>query len=78
MNKFLKMYIMEKKETTNLLKPYSISELAILYHVKPRTIKNWLMPFSKKIGKKTGRLYTVKQVSIIFDKIGEPPFQIAA
>jgi hypothetical protein len=54
------------------LRPYSLKELAALYEVKPRTIKLWLEPFLEIIGVKKGRFYTIKQIEIIFDKIGEP------
>jgi hypothetical protein len=54
------------------LRPYCLKELAALYEVKPRTIKMWLEPFSSAIGKKIGRFYTIRQVHIIFSKIGDP------
>ena len=54
------------------LRPYCLKELAALYDVKPRTVKIWLEPFLNVIGKKSGRFYTIKQVQIIFEKIGEP------
>ena len=64
---------MEKNVMTMQIKPYSLTELALLYEVKPRTIKIWLKPFLPFIGEKEGRFYTTKQVAVIFDKIGEPP-----
>jgi hypothetical protein len=63
------------EKTVITLKPvraYSLKELAALYEVTPRTIKIWLEPFEEFIGEKKGRLYTIKQVQIIFDKIGDP------
>jgi len=54
------------------LRPYCLKELAALYDVKPRTIKIWLLPFLPFIGVKNGRFFTIKQVAIIFNKIGEP------
>ena len=60
------------------LRPYCLKELAELYDVKPRTIKIWLEPFSSSIGAKKSRFYTLKQVEIIFSKIGEPNGVIAA
>ena len=77
MSNLLKKYIMEqikeKKEIAFTLKPYSVAELARHYNVKPRTMKNWLLPFAQAIGRKSGRLYTVKQIVIIIQSIGEPP-----
>ncbi len=60
------------------LRPYCLKELAALYEVKPRTIKIWIEPFLLLIGEKKGRFYTIRQVSIIFNKIGEPNVTIAA
>ncbi|TCZ74058.1 hypothetical protein [Flaviaesturariibacter aridisoli] len=54
------------------VKPYSITELANLYGVTNRTIKNWLTPHAESIGTKVGRLYTALQVKTIFEKIGLP------
>ena len=71
---------MEKKFKNSQiqLRPYCLKELAALYEVKPRTIKIWLQPFLSVIGAKSGRFYTLKQVEIIFNKIGEPNEIIAA
>jgi hypothetical protein len=54
------------------VKPYSITELANLYGVTNRTMKNWLTPHGEAIGTKVGRLYTALQVKTIFEKIGLP------
>ena len=65
-----------KKEIAFTLKPYSVAELARHYNVKPRTMKNWLLPFAPTIGRKSGRLYTVKQIVTIIQCIGDPPTEI--
>lgn len=54
------------------IKPYSLSELANLYGVSSRTMKNWISPHSLIVGDKIGRLYTTLQVQIIFNKLGLP------
>lgn len=54
------------------IKPYSISELARIYGVTNRTIKNWITRHQEAIGEKVGRLYTALQVKIIFEKLGLP------
>ena len=54
------------------LRPCCMKELASLYEVKPRTIRNWLKPFEGSLGQKIGRYYTIRQLEIIFDKLGEP------
>lgn len=59
-------------ENTVEVKPYSLTELANIYSVTNRTIKNWMKPFEKEIGEKIGRIYTAKQVKVIFEKLGLP------
>jgi transposase-like protein len=54
------------------IKVYSTKEMAMLYGVCDKTLKKWLKPFEERIGKKTGRYYTIAQVHIIFDKLGMP------
>ena len=53
------------------LRPMTKSELAAHYKVSLKTLKKWLEPFSKDIGPYRGRCYTVKQIKIIFDKLGD-------
>lgn len=54
------------------LKAYSKKEVAGLYDVSAKILKTWLIPFEQEIGKRQGRLYTPKQVKVIFDKLGIP------
>lgn len=54
------------------IKPYSLTELARIYGVQSRTLKNWLVPHHEAIGKRIGRFYTALQVKIIFEKLGLP------
>jgi transposase-like protein len=54
------------------IKPMNIKQLAALYGVHRSTMTRWLIPFRDKIGKRTGNLFTPKQVRIIFDCLGEP------
>lgn len=62
-----------KTESTQIkLKPYSITELARIYGVDPRTLKKWLIPFEQEIGVKQGRFYQIPQVKIIFEKLSLP------
>ncbi len=56
-----------------LLKPYSKQELADLYGIGIKTFKKWLQPFEEEIGYQCGRYYTVRQVKIIFKRLGLPP-----
>ena len=54
------------------VKPYTITELADMYGVCGRTFKCWIKPFEAELGRKIGRIYSVKQVEIIFDNLGFP------
>lgn len=54
------------------VKPYTLKELAALYDVDDRTIRNWIEPFKAEIGKKNGNYYSVIQVRIIFTRLGVP------
>jgi hypothetical protein len=54
------------------VKPCCYKELETLYGVSRKTLKTWLKPFWKDIGQKQGRYFTIKQVKVIFDKLGLP------
>ena len=54
------------------VKPYCYKELISLYGVSHKTFKNWIYPFTNELGEKRGRYFTVKQVELIFQKIGFP------
>jgi len=47
--------------------------LETLYGVSHKVFKIWIEPFLSEIGEKRGRYFTVKQVEVIFDKLGRPP-----
>lgn len=53
-------------------KPRTLNDLARFYKVDKRTVKKWLKPFSNEIGAKAGNYYTIKQLTVIIDKIGTP------
>jgi hypothetical protein len=57
----------EKKPEASTLK-----QLAKQYKVDKRTLIDWLKPFKERVGERTGRIYTPKQVGIIFECLGEP------
>jgi len=63
---------MNNERKTVEIKAYSLGELAALYEVSVRTMNRWLKPHLETIGKREGRFYTIKQVTIIFDKLGMP------
>ena len=54
------------------LKAYTLTELAAIYGMDRRTLKNWIEPFLSDIGVKRGRYYDVNQVRVIVDKLGKP------
>ncbi len=54
------------------LRPHNLKELSALYRISARTLKKWLLPFEKKIGKRTGYYYTIPQVRKIFSLLGFP------
>lgn len=54
------------------IKHYSTKDLAKFYGVCDKTLLKWMKPFTKEIGQKQGRYYTVAQVLTIFEKLGKP------
>lgn len=56
----------------NDIKPLNYKQLAAIYEVTHRTLKSWLSPFTEEIGEMRGRTFTLKQVRIIYEKLGEP------
>lgn len=59
-------------ENTTEIKPYSKGELCNLYSVSYYTFNTWLKPHIAKIGEYLGGRYTVLQIKIIFEVLGEP------
>jgi hypothetical protein len=57
------------------IKHYSTKELAGFYGVCDKTLLKWMKPFLECIGQRQGRYYTVAQVKLIFEKLGEPSMQ---
>lgn len=54
------------------LKPYSTHELSKMYYITEKTMLKWLQPFQQEIGEKVGWYFNVRQVEIIFEKLGWP------
>lgn len=46
------------------IRPYSLTELAAIYGVTNRTMKNWIVKHDAAVGEKVGRLYTALQVKL--------------
>jgi hypothetical protein len=49
----------------------SKNQLAQAYGIPLYTLSIWLKPFEEEIGKYRGRIYTPKQVAIIFSLLGK-------
>ncbi len=54
------------------IRPYSKKELTAMYAISKKTMTRWLKPHLPKIGKREGRYYTVRQVTVIFEALGLP------
>ncbi|TRU49826.1 MAG: hypothetical protein EWV91_07075 [Microcystis aeruginosa Ma_QC_Ca_00000000_S207] len=54
------------------IRSYSHKELTDLYEVSHVVFRGWLAPHKSKIGKLTGKRYTIKQVETIFHELGRP------
>lgn len=54
------------------IKPLNYKQLAALYEISHRTLKSWLEPFSAEIGVMRGRTFTIRQVRMIIEKLGDP------
>lgn len=54
----------------------TIAFLASKYQVCPRTFKKWILPFKMDLDRLTNgtqsKLFTKKQIDLIYDKLGEP------
>ncbi len=54
------------------IKSYSHKQLIDLYEISHVIFRGWLAPHKTKVGKLTGKRYTIKQVEIIFNELGRP------
>ncbi len=55
-----------------MVQPYMIGELASLYKISPKTLKNWMVKVEPELGERCGRYYSARQVEIIFKTFGIP------
>lgn len=54
------------------VKPHNYKELEGLYGVSHKTFKKWLKTLVPDLEPVSGRYFTVKQVQLIFDRLGIP------
>jgi hypothetical protein len=63
---------MQDKIAEAPIQPYDTTQLAKLYKIDPRTFNKWIKPFEAEIGERTSQIFTIRQVEVIFDKVGRP------
>jgi len=59
-------------KTTLQVKPCYLNELGNMYGVSAYVMNSWLKPIKKELGERNSKLFTVKQVAIIFENLGVP------
>ena len=69
--------VMNKIKDRVPLQAYTTEELAYLYNITDKTFLKWLEPFKEPIGKKIGWYFNIRQVEVIFEKIGWPEKEAA-
>ena len=62
----------QQEPRTVMVKPYTLTDLSIIYGVCRKTIKGWIYEFKDEIGEKKGRYYSIKQVKTIFENLNIP------
>lgn len=63
---------MKKENVKQEIKPLNYKQLAAIYEVTHKTLKCWLDPFMEEIGEMRGKTFNLKQVRMIYEKLGEP------
>lgn len=59
---------------TWVIQPCTTKHLAAIYDVSYKVFRGHLKPFLKEIGKKMGHYFTMKQVMLIIERLGIPPY----
>ena len=68
----IRTHVMEKITSLVPAQPYTTDELAMLYGITAKTFLKWIGPFKNEVGEKIGWYFNIRQVGIIFDKLGRP------
>jgi hypothetical protein len=55
-------------------RPCSMNDFVTLYGVSSKTMRRWIEPCREALGERKTYVFTVKQVNIIFAKIGKPKY----
>lgn len=54
------------------IKPYTVNEICGLYNISRHVFFSWIKLIRKDIGVIRGKIFTPKQVRVIFDHVGPP------
>lgn len=68
----IRTQVIEKIISQVPTQPYTTDELAMLYGITSKTFLKWLEPFKNEIGQKIGWYFNIRQVNIVFEKLGRP------
>jgi hypothetical protein len=63
---------LRKKNGVGLVKAKTTQELSEEYQISRETFRNWIEPFLCEIGPRKGNIFNIRQVSIIYEKLGKP------
>lgn len=71
----IRTQVMEKITSLVPAQPYTTDELSLLYGITSKTLLKWIEPFKNEIGQKIGWYYNIRQVNVIFERLGRPEKQ---
>ena len=54
------------------VKPYRLSDLAIIFDVKRKTMRKWLDKYPEQFGKREGKYFSIRQVEFCLQTFGLP------
>lgn len=55
-----------------IIKPYRLTDLAVIFDVNYRTFKRWIGNLGSEVGKPDGKFYSIKQVEYMIAQFGLP------
>jgi hypothetical protein len=61
-----------KSNKTVIVKPYGKKELTHQYGVSICILNSWLKSFESELGNRVAGVYNIRQVKLIFEKLGVP------
>jgi hypothetical protein len=54
------------------IKPYTTKELAVMYSITYKQMRAWIRAVRVDIGLQVGRVWSIRQVTFIFEYYGHP------